>query len=79
MLGPSVICGVMAADREDDPALRRGTRQQEAHVGSVVITAVKDPSTLRALCCAKYVECPVWQAGKRRDATLRTQPLSLEA
>ena len=62
-IGPSVICGVLANDRDQEEQGRyRGNTQ------NVVFTAGKDPSTVIAACCGKYQECVIWQAEKQRIA-----------
>lgn len=61
-VGPfGIVCGVMARDRAEE-----GVVSDRTDRGEIVMTTRTDPSPIRAFCTGRYVECPVWQAEKRR-------------
>lgn len=65
-LGPSIICGPLALDREqEDQGRHRGKPL------NVVFTSAKDPSVYYGACCGRYTECAIWQAEKRRLELLK--------
>lgn len=59
--GPTVICGPMMRDGNDDGlAVFRGSRDK-GKGGS--------PGVVYGYCCAAYTHCDIWQAEKKRIAS----------
>lgn len=59
--GPSVICGALAIDRDEE-----GTVAEKGTVGNVVFTSGSDPAVYHGACHGRYTGCLIWRAEKER-------------
>lgn len=60
-IGPSVICGPLANDRdlEEQGRFRGDTR-------NVIFTLGRDRSVVLGACCGRYESCSIWRAERDR-------------
>lgn len=67
-VGPSsVLCGVLAADRDED---RDSARESE----DWCVFSVRDsPATVLGRCCSRYEACGIWVEDKKRIAEARSE------
>jgi hypothetical protein len=63
-----VVCNVVAKDKRSTDL----AAAERDNVVGALIRQQEDEASLKAFCCEKYAQCPVWQEG-RKLSSLRAQ------